>query len=158
LQTVDVIEDLKILEHFPFKMNELYKNPFPNSNSIIKFLIKNSVTPERNLNMFISGRPGTGKTTYVRYLSKKSGLPIYQVKASNLVSSFIGDTQRNIDLLLKDINKVGSKGIVLIDELDSIFGNRKSTINDEYKRIIGSFNLMLDSLGTWYCNDCDYQS
>ncbi len=47
---------------------------------------------------------------------------------------------------MKDIQKINSQGIILIDEIDSFLGNRSNTLNDEYKRMIGSFNIMMDSI------------
>gem|GEM_PF-2093078 len=97
-------------------------------------------------NCFIYGRPGTGKTTFVEELSNKLNKNVLNISAASLVSSKLGETQKNIKKLQIDIENNYHDSIFLIDEIDSIIGNRDLEINDEYKRMIGSFNIFLDSL------------
>ncbi|ARU92015.1 hypothetical protein SCLARK_001502 [Spiroplasma clarkii] len=48
----------------------------------------------RPIKILVEGRPGTGKTTFVQYLSLKLKTNTFSVMASSLVSSFLGDTQK----------------------------------------------------------------
>nr|WP_146638086.1 ATP-binding protein [Spiroplasma clarkii] len=59
---------------------------------------------------------------------------------------FFGGHSKNIDYLLSDIKATNGHSIIIIDEFDSIVGNRENSTNDEYKRMIGTFNLMLDDI------------
>ncbi|PPE05928.1 AAA family ATPase [Williamsoniiplasma lucivorax] len=147
-QKVQIIEELEILEHFENALDEEnYLDPFPeNTPTLVNIIQKNMVNKQRMIKIFITGKPGTGKTSYVKFLSHKTNLPIYFLKASRLISSYLGDTHKNIDILKKDIEKISANGIILIDEIDSLLGNRENINNDEYRRMIGSFNMMFDSL------------
>jgi SpoVK/Ycf46/Vps4 family AAA+-type ATPase len=141
-------DSLKILRLYSNVYDyEDYKPPFP-SEELDNFLniLMNAKKYPRSINIFISGRPGTGKSTFVKFLSSQLNKPILSLRASNLISSYLGDTQRNIDFLFEDILNVGDNGIILIDELDSILGSRNNEINDEYKRMIGSFNMLFDDI------------
>ncbi|AOG60935.1 hypothetical protein SHELI_v1c09880 [Spiroplasma helicoides] len=99
-----------------------------------------------NIRAIIYGKPGTGKTTFVNDLAHITKRELYSINASKLVSSLLGESQKNIDLLFKDILNNYKNSIFLIDELDSVIGSRDEVMNKEYHRMIGSFNLMLDKL------------
>jgi AAA+ superfamily predicted ATPase len=101
---------------------------------------------EQNTRVFIHGKPGTGKTTFVKEISRDIKKEILYVNAQNLISSKLGETQKNLDLLLNDCIKSAGKYIILMDEFDSIIGSRNREIHDEYHRLIGSFNIFLDTL------------
>ncbi|WP_342259266.1 AAA family ATPase [Spiroplasma endosymbiont of Dioctria linearis] len=142
-----VISDLDILENIENDMEIInYLPPFIEKINYMISKLNNGLYKEVSLKMLIYGKPGTGKTTLIKYISKKTGLPLYYVKSANVISSFLGDTQKNFEKLKKDIEKVDGKGIVLIDEIDSILGDRNTATNDEYRKIIGAFNIMLDSI------------
>lgn len=143
--------DLKILKYYkeiePEILNE-FVNYFEEeeTDNLILGLKKNMKQRIKPMKILIEGRAGTGKTTFVQYLALKINSIVFKVSASNLVSSYLGDTQKNIDFLLEDIKKTKGQAIIIIDEIDSIIGNRENGTNDEYKRMIGSLNLMLDEI------------
>lgn len=142
-----IIIDLEILENIDIDMEILnYLSPFPIKINHLISKLNNGLYREISLKLLIYGKPGTGKTTLIKYISKKTGLPLYYVKSANVISSFLGDTQKNFEKLKKDIEKIDGKGIILIDEIDSILGDRNTATNDEYRKIVGAFNIMLDSI------------
>ncbi len=71
------------------------------------------------------GPPGTGKTLTAMLLAKKMVLDIYRVDLSQMVSKYIGETEKN---LAKVFDKAEHKNwILFFDEGDALFGKRTST-------------------------------
>ncbi len=140
------IGELNILEESPISDEILNKN----SKDLNKFvdIINNKIKLRQFgcLKVILYGKPGTGKTTFVRDIANLTNRKLYSINASSLVSSLIGQTQKNIDLLFKDILAHYKNSIFIIDEFDSVIGSRDEYMNKEYHRMIGSFNLMLDKL------------
>jgi AAA+ superfamily predicted ATPase len=78
-----------------------------------------------------TGASGTGKTLAVHWLAREAGLPCYRVDLSQLTSKWIGETEKNLSLLLD----TAEQGDVLLffDEADSLFGAR-TDVNDSNDR------------------------
>jgi SpoVK/Ycf46/Vps4 family AAA+-type ATPase len=78
------------------------------------------------------GPPGTGKTFTASLLGKYSGLDVYRIDLSMVVSKFIGETEKN---LANVFNQAEHKNwILFFDEADALFGKRTQTSssNDRY--------------------------
>lgn len=68
------------------------------------------------------GPPGTGKCLTAAILANELGTEIYHVDLSHLVSKYIGETEKNLNLLF---NRAEEKGwILFFDEADALFGSR----------------------------------
>ena len=75
------------------------------------------------INKFLfQGAPGTGKTEAVKQLARILNREIYMVDFSALIDSKLGQTQKNLMELFKEINQFvqPDKVIVLFDEIDAI--------------------------------------
>ena len=71
------------------------------------------------------GAPGTGKTTTAALLGKKTNRDVYRIDLSQMVSKYIGETEKN---LAKVFDRAESKEwILFFDEADALFGKRTST-------------------------------
>ena len=71
------------------------------------------------------GPPGTGKTTTVALLGKKTKRDVYRIDLSQMVSKYIGETEKN---LAKVFDRAENKEwILFFDEADALFGKRTST-------------------------------
>lgn len=71
------------------------------------------------------GPPGTGKTTTAALLGKKTGRDVYRIDLSQMVSKYIGETEKN---LAKVFDRAENKEwILFFDEADALFGKRTST-------------------------------
>ncbi len=71
------------------------------------------------------GPPGTGKTTTAALLGKKSNRDVYRIDLSQMVSKYIGETEKN---LAKIFDRAENKEwILFFDEADALFGKRTST-------------------------------
>lgn len=68
------------------------------------------------------GPPGTGKTLTATLLGRQTGLDVYRIDLSRVVSKFIGETEKNLaNLFDKAENK---QWILFFDEADALFGKR----------------------------------
>ena len=68
------------------------------------------------------GPPGTGKTLTACLLGKKSGLPVFRIDLSQVLSKYIGETEKNLAKLFDRAQQ--QDWILFFDEADSLFGKR----------------------------------
>ncbi|WP_283708920.1 AAA family ATPase [Pseudoalteromonas prydzensis] len=71
----------------------------------------------------LTGPPGTGKTAFVNYLCEKADFKLISVKASDLLSKWVGENEQNIAQLFKRATQEGSA--IFIDEADSLLCSRE---------------------------------
>lgn len=78
------------------------------------------------------GPPGTGKTLTATLLGKSTGLDVYRIDLSMVVSKFIGETEKNLSQVFDQA--VHKNWILFFDEADALFGKRTQTSssNDRY--------------------------
>ena len=69
------------------------------------------------------GPPGTGKSAYARYLADALGMPLHFKRASDLLSKWVGDNEKNVALAFDAARQDG--GLLLIDEADSFLTDRR---------------------------------
>lgn len=74
------------------------------------------------LNILLSGAPGSGKTAFVKYLAKEVGAPLRTLKASDLISRYSGDTEKQIAEAFAAAKTNGE--ILFLDEIDSFLQDR----------------------------------
>ncbi len=78
------------------------------------------------------GPPGTGKTMVAALLGKQFNMDVYRIDLSQVVSKFIGETEKNLETIFK---KAETKHwILFFDEADALFGKRTSvsSAHDKY--------------------------
>ncbi|MBR58422.1 MAG: hypothetical protein CMH54_10425 [Myxococcales bacterium] len=76
----------------------------------------------RGLSMLFDGEPGTGKTLSAEVLSAELGLPLYRVSMANIMSKWVGETEKNLQRIFHEAR--GSRTILLFDEADALFSQR----------------------------------
>lgn len=76
-----------------------------------------------NLNVLLYGPPGTGKTEFVKYLGQEIGKEIILKRASDLLSMWVGGSEKNIRKAFEDAEN--EKKILFIDEADSLLSPRE---------------------------------
>jgi hypothetical protein len=85
----------------------------------------------RGLNALFSGPPGTGKTMAAEVIAKALQLDIYQIDLSQVVSKYIGETEKNLHRIFAEARS--SNAILFFDEADALFGKR-SEVRDAHDR------------------------
>lgn len=107
----------------------------------IEALLKMNVEPSRSC--LIYGPPGTGKSHLATWIANQLGLPVVLAQLHGLMSSFLGTTARNINLLFEFADRY--KCILLLDEFDAIAKLRDDPQEvGEIKRVVNALLQNLD--------------
>jgi hypothetical protein len=69
-----------------------------------------------------SGPSGTGKTLAASVIASELGWPLYRVDLGSLISKYIGDTEKNLNLVFSAAH--ARPAVLQFDEADSLFGKR----------------------------------
>lgn len=77
------------------------------------------------------GPPGTGKTMAAQVLANELGLDLYRIDISQMISKYIGETQKNISELFDKAKD--SNALLFFDEADAFFAKR-TEISDSNDR------------------------
>lgn len=95
----------------------------------------------RGVRAIFSGAPGTGKTMAAQVLAAQLHMELYKVNLSMLVSKYIGDTEKNLEMLFAEARQ--SAGILFFDEADALFGKRgeQKDSHDKYANMQTAFLL-----------------
>lgn len=87
--------------------------------------------PVKNKKMLFIGAPGTGKKTLASLIGQQLGIDVYKIDLSMVVSKYIGETEKNLELLFA---RAEDKGwILFFDEADALFAKR-SNVRDAHDR------------------------
>lgn len=110
-------------------------NVFLNYDKALKY----GIQPQKGC-LFI-GVPGTGKTLCAKAIASMFKVPLFRLDVSRLYSSLVGETERNVRSVIKQIDAM-SPCVVLIDEIEKSFaGYHSSSFSDAgvTARLLGSF-------------------
>ncbi len=72
----------------------------------------------------LDGPAGTGKSAWARHLARKLGLPVLQKRASDLLSMWVGGTEKAIARAFADARAEGA--LLIFDEADSLLADRRN--------------------------------
>lgn len=78
----------------------------------------------RAFSMCLYGPPGTGKSAYARWLAHEIGIEVIQKRASDLLSKWVGENERNIAEAFAEARESGA--FLIFDEADSLLGDRRN--------------------------------
>ena len=76
----------------------------------------------RGLSALFDGEPGTGKTLSAEIISAELGMSLYRVNVANVVSKYVGETEKNLTRVFAEAR--GAQSVLLFDEADSLFSKR----------------------------------
>jgi SpoVK/Ycf46/Vps4 family AAA+-type ATPase len=85
----------------------------------------------RGLNVMFAGPSGTGKTMAAEVIANELGLDLYKIDLSQVVSKYIGETEKNLDRIFTAAEDANA--ILFFDEADALFGKR-SDVKDAHDR------------------------
>ena len=83
------------------------------------------------ISALFSGPSGTGKTMAGEVLANELKLDLYRIDLSQVVSKYIGETEKNLRRVFDAAEEGGA--ILLFDEADALFGKR-SEVKDSHDR------------------------
>ena len=75
------------------------------------------------ISLCLQGPPGTGKSAFVRYLGERMGLEVVQKRASDLLSMWIGESEKNIAQAFAEARDL--RHFLVFDEADSLLADRR---------------------------------
>jgi len=78
---------------------------------------------KRNFSLCLYGPPGSGKSFYLRYLADRMEMEVMQMRASDLLSMWVGGTEANIARAFRKAAK--QSAFLIFDEADSLLHNRE---------------------------------
>lgn len=82
---------------------------------------------KRGYRVLFYGPPGTGKTLTATLVGKRVGMDVYRVDLSQVVSKYIGETEKNLSNVFDQAES--HNWILFFDEADSLFGTRTQANN-----------------------------
>jgi ATPase family protein associated with various cellular activities (AAA)/winged helix domain-containing protein len=98
----------------------------------------------RGVTVLFAGASGTGKTTAAEYLALKLALDLYRIDLSNIVSKYIGETEKNLQQIFHSAEKSGA--ILLFDEADALFGKRTQVKDSHDKHANSGVSYLLQRM------------
>ena len=98
-----------------------YDPNFVNSDCDLNELIQ-GIKESKSARICLYGVPGTGKSAYAKFIAKSLKKPIIIKKGSNLLSMFVGGTEKNIALAFKEAKE--KHAVLVFDEVDSFLQDR----------------------------------
>ena len=107
--------------------------------------LKTHSTPPKGI--LLTGAPGTGKTLLAKAVAKQSGVNFISVKGPELISRFVGESERAVREVFK-IAKQASPTILFFDEIDSLLPRRGSAGSDSHvaERVVSQFLTEMDGI------------
>lgn len=101
----------------------------------------------KGISALFVGPSGTGKTMAAEILSAQLQLDLYKIDLSQVVSKYIGETEKNLKTIFEEAQK--SYTILFFDEADAIFGKR-SEVKDSHDRYANiEINYLLQMMETF---------
>lgn len=95
--------------------------------------------------MLLYGPPGTGKTFIARAVAGELDLPFYTISSADVFSKYIGESERNIAKIFREIRK-NDLAVVFIDELETLFPKRSADVHETTRKVIALLLQELDGL------------
>jgi transitional endoplasmic reticulum ATPase len=92
------------------------------------------------------GPPGTGKTTIAKAIANEVNANYYLVKNEQVIDKYVGDIEKKIAGLFKEIRK-NKPAVVFFDDTDSLIGSRDSD-DKASKSSVSTLITEIDGIGT----------
>jgi SpoVK/Ycf46/Vps4 family AAA+-type ATPase len=88
--------------------------------------------PAKSHKILLIGEAGTGKKTLAALIGQQSGKEVYRVDLSMIISKYIGETEKNLELVFDAAEH--KDWILFFDEADALFGKRTNVkdAHDKY--------------------------
>ena len=123
------------------KLPEVYDPNFINANADLHQISAGLMRAQRG-RLCLYGPPGTGKTAYARWLADDLEKPLRIQRASDLLSKWLGESERNIAKAFRQAQTEGA--ILLIDEVDSFLQDRRYSEQAYEQRMVNEMLTQME--------------
>lgn len=120
--TLEAQGHTRLLRHDPNRLPVTYDLAFLNPDTDIS-AIAQGLKGSKSGRLCLYGPPGTGKSAFGRWLADQLDLPLQVKRASDILSPYLGMTERNLASAFQEAEQDGS--LLMIDEVDSFLRDRK---------------------------------
>lgn len=111
-----------LAQHDPNRLPEIYDPGFIRADADLASVAA-GLASARTGRLCLYGPPGTGKTAYGRWLAEQLDMPLLVKRASDLMSMWLGENEKNIARAFRQAEQDGA--LLLIDEVDSFLQDRR---------------------------------
>jgi transitional endoplasmic reticulum ATPase len=127
----EVKEALKEAVEWPLKYSGLF--------------LKAGTNPPKGIILY--GKPGTGKTYLAKAVASQSGVNFISVKGPQLMSKYIGESEKGVRELFKKARQAAPT-ILFLDEIDSLCPRRSSSSSGDSvaDRVLSQFLTEMDGI------------
>jgi transitional endoplasmic reticulum ATPase len=81
-------------------------------------------TSQTNWSACLFGPSGTGKSEFARHVATRMGIPVHRVRASNILSRYVGDAEKGIASTFSEAR--AKRALLIIDEAESLIFDRST--------------------------------
>ncbi len=131
LPTTRSLEELKVPQAQETQLRKICKMIAAKEAVLEEWGFQEKFAYGNGMTLLFYGSPGTGKTMAAQVMAHELGMPLYRVDLSQLISKYIGETQKNIGKIFEEADKCNC--ILLFDEADALFAKR-SDVSDAQDR------------------------
>jgi len=91
------------------------------------------------------GPPGTGKTMFARHVAHRLGMPLHARRASDLLGSFVGQTEANLAKMFSAAER--DEAVLFLDEADSFLQDRRRAIRSWEVTQVNELLVQMEAFG-----------
>ena len=96
--------------------------------------------------ILLYGPPGTGKSYLAKAAATETGGKFFSVSAANIVSKWMGESERLVKALF-DLARKNKPAVIFLDEIDSVMSARGENDNDATRRLKTEFLIQMQGVG-----------
>jgi len=111
----------EIKEKIENQLPSIYDPQLLNTTTNLTVLAK-GIKQHQNARLCLYGAAGTGKSAFGRYIAQSLDKPCLLKKGSDLISKWVGETERNIADAFEEARE--QKAVLIFDEVDSFLADR----------------------------------
>jgi SpoVK/Ycf46/Vps4 family AAA+-type ATPase len=110
-----------------YQMDERYDATLINADVDLDLICSQLVqSSARQFSFCLSGPPGTGKSAWARYLAQCLGMETLHKRASDLMSKWLGQSEKNIATAFAEARE--RDALLILDEADSFLADRRGAV------------------------------